>query len=149
MAVVGVAAAISSCVESIWLGGLLGDGSPGSYVYAGERVSLQVFALVAIVLIAAMPASTGRLHKILDWIGMRSLAVLLLMDPAVRLTTAVLWHVDQLVFGVVRADAVPPAWMTNVALVPVLFVVALGVPVATYHLVEVRFGAKVRTFLFA
>jgi hypothetical protein len=147
--VVGVAAALLSCAESVWLGGIVGDGGPGSYVYAGERVSLQVFAVVTILLLAAMPPSVGRVHKVFDWIGMRSLAVLLVMDPTVRLTTAALWHVDQLVFGVVRDNAVPPAWLTNVALVPVLFVVALGVPVAVYHLVETRLGPRVRTFLFA
>jgi surface polysaccharide O-acyltransferase-like enzyme len=147
--VVGVAAALLSCAESVWLGGIVGDGGPGSYVYAGERVSLQVFAVVTILLLAAMPPSVGRVHKVFDWIGMRSLAVLLVMYPTVRLTTAALWHVDQLVFGVVRDNAVPPAWLTNVALVPVLFVVALGVPVAVYHLVETRLGPRVRTFLFA
>jgi hypothetical protein len=147
--VVGVAAAVSSCAESVWLGGLVGDGGPDSLVYAGERVSLQVFALATILSIAAMPASTGRWHKTFDWIGMRSLAVLLVMDPAVRLTTAALWHVDQLVFGVVRNDSIPPAWLTSVWLVPVLFVVALGVPVGVYHVVDTRLGARVRAILFA
>ena len=140
---------LASCAESVWLGDVFGDGSPGSFVYAGERVSLQLFAVVLILFIAALPSSTGPWHKALDWVGLRSLAVLLMMDPAVRLTTAALWHVDQILFGVVRQDAVPPAWMLNVALVPVLFVVAIGVPIATFHVIDTRLGKGVRAFMFA
>ena len=145
VAVLGVA----SCAESVWLGGVFGDGSPASFVYAGERVSLQLLAIAMVLFIAALPSSTAAWHKALEWVGLRSLAVLLMMDPAVRLTTAALWHVDQLVFGVVRQDAVPPDWMMNVALVPVLFVVAIGVPTMTFHLIETRLGKGVRAFLFA
>jgi surface polysaccharide O-acyltransferase-like enzyme len=145
VAVLGVAA----CAESVWLGGVFGDGGPGSFVYAGERISLQLFAVALILFIAALLSSTAPWHKALDWVGLRSLAVLLMMDPAVRLTTAALWHVDQIVFGVVRQDALPPAWMMNVALVPVLFMVAIGVPTVTFHLIETRLGKGVRAFLFA
>jgi surface polysaccharide O-acyltransferase-like enzyme len=139
-----------SCAESVWLGHVLGDGSPASWVYGGERLSLQSFAVAFIAWLVTLPSSTmTRWRTSLDWIGLRSLAVLLMMDPCVSWSTRIMWHFEDIMFGSQRSVSLPPEWMMSVGLLPVLFVVGLGVPIATFQLVELGFGKRVRAFLFS
>ena len=149
IAVVAGVLAGASCAESVWLGHVVGDGSSASWVYGGERLSLQYFAVAFIAWLVTLPSSTTRWRTSLDWIGLRSLAVLLMMDPCVSWSTRIMWHFEQIMLGSQRSVSLPPEWMMGVGLLPVLFVVGLGVPIATFQLVELGFGKRVRAFFFS
>jgi len=146
--VVALLSAAASCAESVWLGHIFGDGTSATYVYNAERVTTLVFALSAIFWLVTLPAQKSRVRETLDWIGLRSVAVLLMMDMCIRVAISGLWHLERIAFGSARPAAVPPPWMQNVGLLLVVFAAALLVPVLAFHVIETRLGKRARSFLF-
>lgn len=148
LSVLVLLSAAASCAESVWLGRVFGDGTSATYIYNAERVSILLFALSSICWLVTLPAKQSKVRELLDWVGLRSVAVLLMMDMCIRVAVSGLWHVERIAFGSTRPSSVPPPWMQNVGLLVVLGAVSLVVPVLTYHLVETRIGKRARSFLF-
>ncbi len=108
-----------TCAESVVLGHLFGDGTPSAYDYSGARISFVLFSAATIALVLTSPSNPSKLRMRLDYLGTRSLALLLLVDPTMFTMLIGLWHSNRLFGSVPGSMAAAPSWVRGTwAIVP-------------------------------
>jgi surface polysaccharide O-acyltransferase-like enzyme len=137
-----------TCAESVVLGHLFGDGTPGTYDYSGTRISFVLFSTVTIALVLTSHSNPNKLRVRLDYLGTRSLALLLLVDPTMFTMLIGLWHSNRLLgLAPVSITAAPPWVRGTWSIVPLLLTGLFG-PLLALGIVERLFGKRVKNFLF-
>jgi len=143
-----IVAAALNILEVVALGHLLGDGSPRSWAWeANDRLFVHVFVLAALPCLLLSPNRETRLRSWLDWIGMRSLAVVYLFDAVMRGTLTVLWHWERWLGITGRPPSEPPPWIGSAAVALPFTLVSLTVPLLVVVLADRFLGKKLRTTL--
>jgi surface polysaccharide O-acyltransferase-like enzyme len=137
-----------TCAESVVLGHLFGDGTPGAYDYSGARISFVLFSAVMIVLVLTSPSNHSKLRARLDYLGTRSLALLLLVDPTMFTMLIGLWHSNRLLGPAHGATASAPPWVRGTWSIVPLLLTGLFAPLLVLGVVERLFGKRVKNFLF-
>jgi len=139
---------VVTCAETLWLGPRQDDGTITSYVYDVDKVSFVSFALCTLgAFFTATPEQSWIRNK-LDWLGVRSLALLLLVDPCIDAMLRLLWHADGLAHLSLTHSATPPVWMQGTWAVLPLFLVGLLAPLAAVEVTERRLGKRTKKFIF-
>lgn len=139
---------VVTCAETLWLGPQLNDGTITTYVYDVDKASFVPFALCTLgALITATPDQSWLRNK-LDWLGLRSLALLLLVDPCIDAMRRLLWHANALVhFSLAHTEA-PPLWMQRTWTILPIFLAGLFLPLAVVEATDRFLGKRIKKFIF-
>jgi hypothetical protein len=141
--------AVVNVSELVFLGHLIGDGSMLSWPWdVGDRLGIHLFAICGLFWFVLAPARNNAIRRALDWIGMRSLALLLCLDFFMRIAFISLWHGQRILGLTTRPASVAPPWIGSAWVSLPLTAVAIAAPLAATVLTERFFGRRVRTMIF-
>jgi hypothetical protein len=121
---------------------------PGRHFFP-ETLTVALAGGVTISWGFAADSTPSRARDALNYLGMRSLGILLFHGYALRACVSFLWHFERVLGLSTRARTEAPLWVFAHAwaIVP-LFLVSLGAPLLLIELVERIAGKRVRTLLF-
>ena len=109
--------------------------------------SVLFFVVLLGLIITARSKQTAWRTRI-DALGLRSLVVLLLVDPFMLAMLAALWHSGRMLGGAHGVVSEAPRWVRGTWSAVPLFLAGLVGPLAVRWIVERGFGARARRFLF-
>jgi len=137
-----------TCAESVAFGHLFANGTPGAYDYSGARISFVLFSAVTIALVLTSASNPSKLRVRLDYLGTRSLALLLLVDPTMFTMLIGLWHSNRLLGLAAGSTGAAPPWVRGTWSIVPLFLTGLFGPLLALGMVERLFGKRVKNLLF-
>lgn len=139
---------VAAVAESVLLGRWFGDGSPGSWTYAQDKVTLVLSSLALLAWSFALPAGNGRARRWLGSLGMNSMAVLLASDLCFWVVIRVLWHGGAWLGLPAPSPGVAPAYMQTILVAVPYLAAGLVGPLALAHGVERFLGKPIRRLVF-
>jgi surface polysaccharide O-acyltransferase-like enzyme len=136
-----------TCAEGVVLGNVLGDGTVDAYVYDPNKITFVFFSLLTIAYFLTAEPRPSRIRTRLNWLGVRSLALLLLVDPAAFAAVRLMWHADRLTGPSVHPHS-PPGWVQGTWSVVPIFMAGLFVPLMVVEATERLLGKRAKKFIF-
>lgn len=137
-----------SLAETVALSQAFGDGTIRTYSYDVGRASFVLCSLFSIGAIVTAAPKYPRIRSYLDWLGARSLALLLLLDPVLTIAVWALWHANDLIHFKFQHTTIPPVWTQGTWTTVPLLVTGLLIPLLTVELVGHWGGKNAKKFLF-
>jgi hypothetical protein len=134
--------------ESVLWGRWRGDGSPSSWLYGLDKLTLVVAAAATLSWALTIRSEPSPARSRLSSLGMSSLAVLLASDLFFFATSRVLWHAGEWMGLPPPLAGAAPVYMRSLWVALPLFAVGLGGPILAARIVERLLGKPARRLVF-
>lgn len=139
---------ILTCGEAVALGRLVGGGSLASYVWSGEKATSILFFIAWLGVGVTAPSKRTAVRARLDALGLRTMAVLLLVDPIMESMLLALWQSERLLGFSRGGVSEAPRWVRGTWSTLPLFLAGLLGPLGVSWTAKRYLGNRVRKFLF-